>query len=287
MVQEDEVRQAVKSIPDNAADGYMQENATIPPESADEKPLNETVVQAFETEKQVKAVEEMTDSEKNDRILDLEEKLKASEKEAEDLSKMVRTLKRCCEAEEQYHSDIRRRFFENRARRKSLKAYVLGFAALLGVSGWYHFEQKSQIEAQANEIAGLNADLRTAVWLDESNSKLARAVFVEEIQKVFKQMPDATPMQFVDMGIRWITHLKANNEMAIEGFQIRVISDDLSALARTAEKTGTSSENFLKILHVYADQKPAAYADRAMTQAQGRARLDQLLLRAGCRSHQK
>lgn len=270
MTQKDEMRQDVKLTPDTGAENYVAGNATILPELADEKLLNETAIKAFETEKRIKAVEALSDDVKIDRILDLEDQLEA---EIEDNNKCRQKL----EANRAY----------NRTTNRTLKACILGFVAVLGASVWHHYDQKSQIEAQANEITGLNADLRTAAWLDESNSKLVRAVFADEVQKASEQMADATPVQCVDMAARHIAQLKADNKMAIEAFQIRVITDDLFALARTAEETKTTTNNFLKVVRVYADQKPAAYADRTITQAQGRARLDNMLLRAGRQSHQK
>lgn len=267
MVQKNEIRQGVKSAPDTGAEDYVSENATMSP---DEEALNEMAVKGFETQRRIEAVEALSNDEKISRILDLEDQLNT---EIEDNDK--------------YQDEMEAYCAKNRATNRTLKACVLGFAALLGVSGWYHYDQKSQIESQANEIAGLNADLRTAAWLDESNSKSVRAVFAEEVQKASEQMADATPVQCVDMAARHIAQLKVDNQMAIEGFQIRVISDDLFALARTAEETKTSTKNFLKVVRVYADQKPAAYADQTITQTQGRARLDQMLLRAGRMGHQK
>lgn len=215
---------------------------------------------AQEIEKRIADVQALTDEQKNDRILDLEDDYARLEQECDKLE-------------------------DENARLKSDKfKWSLGcLTGLIALSGAVYalIVQDGHKQSYHEQIQTLENELRTAAWLDEANSKLIRNTLVKEVIAAAAQNADVTPSEAVEMAIAHMKEQKSQGNLAVENFQIRVIGQDLRTLAMAAEATKTNTQNFLKAVAVYALNRPNVYAQSATPVGQSRSRIDNLLIKAG------
>lgn len=226
---------------------------------------------AQETERRLQKASALSDEEKVSQILDLEDEKKQLENEMEQLDKQTVRLK---------------------SKNFKLSLCLIGSLLALGgvVSGFYQVN-KDDKRAQS-EIQTLRQELNNAALLDETNTRLVRKCFAAAIAEVGAQNADATPIECVKMATAYIKEQKSKGALIMENFQIRIVSEDLFALALSAEKTHTTTSNFLQAVKAYKDIKPDGYAYKSNGDAtqevvvQGRACLDALFLKAGQANHQ-
>lgn len=243
-----------------SSENYLEQDETKQNETARETPVSEAEDMAVSDAVWAQCVHRSeicgwTDEEKISHILKLEAELNTERKEKLALLSI---------------------------KRKSLRFAVIGGLVALSALLYKSFDEANdKIEQQRIEIKTLETELRSAVLLDKENSKAARKVFATEIVSQAAKNPIATPTELVESALSYIKEEHVAGNIALIDSQIRVVGQDLSALAVTAEKTQTNRTNFLNAVSVYGKCEPNEYEHNATPVAQTRNRLDLMLMKAG------